>query len=129
MGGTVDATRGGESLKAMRDAVDSLRRGEDFDRDFATARRTVLKSLLAESTDTGSLAERLAVIATYGLSLDYYDQQVKATATVSPAQVRAIMETELDPSHEILGLMADRPTLEKTFREAGIETVRYIEPK
>ncbi|HUH01557.1 MAG TPA: insulinase family protein [Kofleriaceae bacterium] len=129
MGGTVDATRGGESLKAMRDAVDSLRRGENFDRDFATARRTVLKSLLAESTDTRSLAGRLANIATYGLSLDYYDQQVKATAAVSPAQVRAIMETELDPSHEILGLMADRPTLENTFKEAGIETVRYIEPQ
>src|SRR5690606_18010385 len=43
MGGTVDAARAGESLKAMRDKVDSLRRGEDLERTFALARRAVLK--------------------------------------------------------------------------------------
>lgn len=129
MGGTVDAARAGESLKAMRDKIDSLRRGEDFDEDFAIARRMVMKRLLAESTDTGTLAFRLGFIATYGLPLNYFDQQIQFVAAVSPAQVRALMQTELDPNKEIIVNMASREVLEKAFTEAGINTVKYVEPK
>jgi zinc protease len=129
MGGTVDADRAGESLKAMRDAIDSLRRGEDFDKDFAIARRMAMKRLLAESTDTGTLAARLGQIAIYDLPPDYYDQQVKFVAAVSPAQVRGLLESELDPSKEIIVNMATREVLEQAFTEANINSVRYVEPK
>jgi len=129
MGGTVDSARAGESLKAMRDKIDSLRRGEDFDRDFAIARREVLKRLLAEGGNTQDLSQRLAQIAAYNLPPDYYDQQVKFVAAVSEAQVRALIDQELKPENEIVACMHTRETLQKAFAEAGIDDVRYIEPK
>jgi zinc protease len=129
MGGGVDAERAGESLAAMREKIDGLRRGEDFDMDFATARRMVLKRLLAESTDTGSIASRLSTIAAYDLPPDYFDQQVRRVAAVSPDDVKALMAKELKPELEVVGCMADRETLEKAFSEAGLDTVKFIEPQ
>ena len=128
MGGGVDTAKGAESLAAMRDAVDSLRRGDDFDRDFATARRMVLKRLLAESTDTMSLFQRLSNIATYNLQPDFYDQQVRFVAAVSPAQVRDLIKNELPSERETIVIMSTRDVLDKTFAGAGITTVRYVEP-
>ena len=129
MGGRIDSARAGESIKVMRDRIEALRRGDDLDRWFALARRQVLRQLLAESTDTRVMASRLASIAAFGLGPDYYDQLVKYVAAVSPAQVRAIIAVELRPELEVVVGMADRPTLEKAFREAGLARVRYVEPK
>lgn len=126
---SVDAVLAGASLKAMRDKIDGLRKGEDFDRVFALARRKVLKGLLAQSTTTFSLASRLSRIAQFGLDPAYYDNLARYVAAASPAQVRALMATELDPKSEVVVLMNDRATLEKTFTDAGITDVRYVEPK
>jgi zinc protease len=128
MGGSIDTPRAGESLKAMREKVDSLRRGEDFDRDFATARRTVLKRLLGQSTVSGELAERLAMMGRFGLAPDYYDSLVIKVAAASPAQVKSLIARELKPELEVVALKADRASLEKTFADAGIASVRLIEP-
>jgi zinc protease len=127
--GKVDAARAGESLKAMRDKIDSLRKGVDFDRTFALARRAVLRRLLVQSSETGALAARLATIAAYGLGPEHYDSLIKYVAAVSPAQVKALIASELDPKDEVLVCMADRRTLEKAFKEAGLTAVKYVEPK
>src|SRR5262249_22116954 len=73
MGGSVDAPRTGEALKAMRDGLDSLRKGQDFDLTFVRARRKILQSLLGESTMTGELASRLGSITRFGLDPNYYN--------------------------------------------------------
>ena len=127
--GKVDAARAGESLRAMREKIDSLRKGVDFDRTFALARRAVLRRLLVQSSETGALAGRLATIAAFGLGPEHYDSLIKYVAAVSPAQVKALIETELDPKNEVLVCMADRKTLEKAFKEAGLNAVKYVEPK
>jgi zinc protease len=127
MGGSVDATRAGESLAAMRSAIESLRRGETFDLDFVRARRVVLRQLLAESTETLALAGRLASIAAYDLPADHHDTLIRYVAAVSPAQVKALLATELDPQFEIVGGMADRASLTRAFAEAGLSPVRYVE--
>jgi zinc protease len=129
MGGNVDAERAGESLKAMRDRVDALRQGEDFEKTFALARRKVVKDLLNDSSNTGELASRLASIAVFKLAPDYYDSLVKYVAAVSPAQVKALLMAELDPKQEIILCTADRSTLDKAFKEAGLSNARFIEPK
>ena len=127
--GKVDAARAGESLKAMREKIDSLRKGEGFDKTFALARRAVLRRLLVQSSETGALAARLGTIAAFGLGPEHYDSLVKYVAAVSPAQVKALIEAELDPRNEVLVCMADRKTLEKAFKEAGLTSVKYVEPK
>jgi len=112
-----------------RDKIDSLRRGDDLERKVALARRLVLRRLIAESTNTVAMAGRLATIAVFGLGPDYYDSLVKHVAAVSPAQVKALIAEELVPEHEVVVCMADRPTLERAFQEAGIPGVAYDEPK
>jgi zinc protease len=129
MGGGVDAARAGESLKAMREKIEGLRQGENFDADFAQARRAVLKRLLAQSSDPTSLARRLTSIASFGLAPDYSDQQTKLTAAVSPAAVRALIKAELKPEDEIIVCKADRATLTKAFAEAGLDKFDLVEPK
>ncbi|HEU5055875.1 MAG TPA: pitrilysin family protein [Kofleriaceae bacterium] len=129
MGAGVDAARAGESLKAMRAKVESLRQGENFDKTFALARRAVLKRLMADSAQTGALAGKLGGIAVFGLGPDYYDTLAKYVAAASPAQIKALIAAELDPKNEVVVCMADRKTLEKAFKEAGITKVTYEEPK
>jgi predicted Zn-dependent peptidase len=126
MGG-IQSERTGETIKAMRVKVDELRQGIEFDGAFALARRDVLKDLLAESTVSGALAGRLASIAIYGQNPDYYDKLTRYVATLSPAQVKALIATELKPENEVIGLLGDKEALEKAFTEAGIDNVKYVD--
>ena len=127
-GGGVDAERTGESIKAMRDGIDMLRKGEHFDDDFVRARRDVIKRLLGESTVTSELADRLALASEYGLPPTYYNTLLQQVAAVSTAQIHSLIAQELDPSHEIIVVMGDRPHLEKAFADAGLKDVKIIEP-
>ncbi|MBK9035243.1 MAG: insulinase family protein [Myxococcales bacterium] len=128
MGGNVDAPRAGEAIKAMRDGVEMLRTGATFDIDFVRARRALIEDLLAQSTVSSELAQRLATIARFNLKPDYYKQLVKQIAAVSPAQVKLLMGRELDPAGEVVVCQGDRPSLEKAFADAGIDQVKLIEP-
>jgi zinc protease len=128
MGGDVDAPRAGESLAAMRAGVEALRQGESFDVDFVRARRTLIEDLLGQSTVSSEMVSRLGTIAMYGLAPDYYQQLIKQIAAVSPAQVKALIAKELDPRNEVVVCLADRPTLEKAFAEAGLDQVKIVEP-
>jgi zinc protease len=130
LGGAVDTQRLGESLKVMREEIDRLR-GSDpvtFNTDFVKARKQILKSLLGESTETYSLAGKLAQIAEYDLAPTYYDDLVKEVATMTPAKIQALVKKELDPSREVIGIMSDKKALQKAFKEAGIEGAKIIEP-
>ena len=130
MGGAVDAERAGEALKAMRDGLQMLRDGgEQWDIDFVRARRALIQNLLGESTVSRELAARLATIARYGLDADYYNQLLQLIAAVSPAQVKALIKRDLDPSKEIVVTTADEPTLNKAFAEAGIADVKIVQPE
>lgn len=130
MGGSVDAERAGESLKAMRDGLQLLRDGGDqWDIDFVRARRALVQRLLGESTVSAELAARLAQIEAFDLPPDHYNKLLQAIAAASPAQVRALIARELDPAKEIVVLHADKPTLERAFREAGITDFKIVEPE
>lgn len=129
MGGTVDAQRAGESIKAMRDGIQMLRDGGDqWDIDFVRARRTLITNLLGESTVSMSLVTNLWTIDKYGLQSDQYNKLLQTVAAVSTAQVKALIARELDPQKEIVVLLADKATLEKAFTDAGIKDFKIVEP-
>ncbi|MDB4963477.1 MAG: peptidase domain protein [Myxococcales bacterium] len=129
MGGTVDAPRAGESIKAMREGVDMLRKSsEQFDIDFVRARRKLLSSLLGESTVTGELAQRLGFMSTHNLPVTYYNTLLQQIAAVSPAQVHALIAKELDPNNEVIVILGAKPQLDKAFKDAGISDVKLVEP-
>lgn len=129
IGGTVDAERAGESIKAIRDGLDKLRTGETFDVDFVRARRKIISVLLGESTVTAQLAARLGFIAQHGLDADYYNTMLQLVAASSPAQVRTLLQSELDPAHEIIVVQGDKKHLDRAFAEAGIKDVKIVEPE
>jgi zinc protease len=128
VGGTIDAERAGESIKALRASFDMLRQGDHFNEDFVRARRKILSGLLGESTVTVELAGRLGQIARYGLDAHYYNTLLQQVAAVSPAQVHALIKSELDPNTEVIVMLGDRAHLDKTFAEAGIKDVKIVEP-
>jgi len=128
LGGSVDAPRAGESIRAMRDNVDSLRKGVDFDAGFARARRKLIQSLLGESTMSAELASRLGLIARYKLDPNYYNSLLQQVAAVSLAQVKALLARELDPGNEVIVLLGDRAAVTKAFSDAGITDVKLVEP-
>lgn len=128
VGGTIDAERAGESIKALRESIDALRKGEKFDEDFVRARRKIVTSLLGESMVTTELAGRLGIIALYGLDTGYYNTLLQQVAAVSPAQVRALIAQELNPANEVVVMLADKEHLNKTFAEAGLNDVKIVEP-
>ncbi len=129
IGGTIDAERAGESIKALRESFDALRNGDHFDEDFVRARRKIVSEMLASSTVTTEVAQRLGRIALFGLDANYYNTLLQQVAAVSPAQVRALMKSELDPNNEVVVILADKAHLEKTFGDAGIKDVKIVEPE
>jgi zinc protease len=130
LGGTMDAERAGESIKAIRDGLDDLRKGDaGFDVDFVRARRSLISKLLGESTVTAELAARLGFISEYNLDGKYYNTLLQEIAAVSPAQIRALIKTELDPNNEVVVVLGDKAHVEKTFADAGIKDVKIIEPE
>jgi len=130
LGGTMDAERSGESIKALRDGVDDLRKGDaDWDQDFVRARRTLISKMLGESTVTRELAGELGYISEYGLDTGWYNTLLQEIAATSPAQIRALIKTELDPNNEVVVVLGDKAHVEKTFADAGIKDVKIIEPE
>jgi predicted Zn-dependent peptidase len=129
IGGTIDADRGGESIKALRESIDALRKGDHFDEDFVRVRRKLLSGLLTESTVTAELAGRLGQVELYGLDTNFYNTLLQQIAAVSPAQVKALLAHEIDPANEVLVVLGDKAHLDKTFADAGITDVKIIEPE
>ena len=129
IGGTIDAERAGESLKALRASLDGLRQNDkDFDEHFVRARRALISRLMGESTVTSEIAQRLGFIAMYNLKGDYYNTLLQQIAAVSPAQIRALIKSELNPANEIVVALGDKAHLDKTFADAGIKDVKIVEP-
>lgn len=129
LGGTIDAERVGESIKALRESFNALRAGDHFDEDFVRARRKILGKLLGESTVTAELAQRLGFIAQFGLDTNYYNTLLQQVAAASPAQIKALLKTELDPNNEVVVILGDKPHLDKAFKDAGITDVKIVEPE
>jgi zinc protease len=130
VGGTVDAERAGETLKALRASLDSLRKGDDdFDEQFARARRQLVQHLLGVSTVTEELADRLSFIAEFGLNMNYYNTLLQQIAAASPAQIKALLKSEIDPNNEVVVVLGDKAHVDKTFAEAGITDVKIVEPE
>lgn len=95
IGGSVDSARAGEGVAAIRASVQQLRDGKDFDRQFAFARRNVLREMLNAQADSRLLAGQLAQAVRAGQSAEYFTELARRVATLEPDQVRAQLERVL----------------------------------
>jgi len=129
LGGAVDAPRAGEAIRAMRDGIDALRNGTDFDAAFVRARRKVVQELLGESTLSTEIASRLGRIAQFSLDPSYYNTLLQQAAALSTAQVKGLLARELEPKNEVVVALGDRASVAKAFADAGIQDVTLVEPE
>jgi zinc protease len=127
IGGQIDMDRLGVSLRAIQDGIESLRKGEDFDAEFARARRVVLKQQLTSSSTVSEILGDLLTIVTFGLSDSYYDKLAQMIGATSPEQVKSLIEVELAPAHEVLGVMGERAKVDKAFAEAGLGGAKWVD--
>lgn len=129
LGGAVDPQRAGAALRAMREGVQALRDGIDFDVTFARARRKVVERLLGESMVSATLASQLGEIARFGLDPGYYTTLLRHAAVLSTAEVKALLARELDPSTEVVVLLGERAAVTKAFGDAGLADVELVEAR
>jgi predicted Zn-dependent peptidase len=142
LGGGIDADRCGVSLAAMRKGVDSLRvpeveagaqptdeqrqQREDFDASFAKSRRGVLRRLLTDSGTSGEVASRLLFIAVYGLTDGFYDKLTRQVAAATPAQVHALVASELVPQREVIVILGTRAQVDKCLAENNLTMTKWV---
>lgn len=101
IGGALDSAKAGVGSAAIFAAIQSMRDGEDFDRRFAFARRTVLKEMLNAQADSQLLAGRLAEAVRNGRSYDYFQELARQVATLEPKAVKSAIERVLVASRSV----------------------------
>jgi len=122
LSGPADAARAGEALKAMREVIPSLRSGEHFVEDFVRARRGVLHTMVVESTDSATMAQRILNLERHGLPLSFDNELVQRVAKLTPRDVMAAL-ADIKPDAEVVGLLGPKKDVEKAFSVAGITGV------
>ena len=88
VGGSIDSARGPEGLAAIKEAIKGLSGSADFNKEFAFARRSVLRNMLNAQGDPELLAGQLAQAVQNGRSYDYFRDLARKVATLTPAQVK-----------------------------------------
>jgi zinc protease len=125
--GTIDAARGGEALATIRAGIDGIRNQDDqFVREFVLARRAVARRLIADATDSSSLADELTRIAGYSVSPRFFGVLVDLVSRLKPADVAALATRELAAARETMVVIADRPVIEATFKAAGLPPPKFL---
>jgi zinc protease len=128
--GELATDRAGEALKAIRKELESVRvRDAAFLSDFARARKTVLRELLASTGSSSAALGELSFLARYQMAPEFTTWLQTSVAALSPDVVLSLVQDELDPRSEIMGLHGSRDALERAFREAEIVGAEFVEVK
>jgi predicted Zn-dependent peptidase len=93
--GPLDSGRAGEGLAAIHAAIQRLRDGEEFARQFAFARRSVVSDLIDVQSDPQLLASQLAVAVRNGRSYEYFQALTRRVARLTPQDIRAQIDRVL----------------------------------
>ena len=120
IGGSLDSARAGEGLAAIRGAVQALRDGKDFDRQFAFARRNVLRGMLNAQADARLLAGQLAQAVRAGRQAEYFTDLARRVATLEPAAVKAQIERVLREERSVTLIQGPTEGVREVVERNGI---------
>jgi len=122
--GDVDAARSAEGAQAMMEILEDMRRDPEVYRGaFVLGRQKVMESLLGKSETTGSLADRLAFLAEFGLDDSYYDTLGNAVARLTLWELHAFLVQELGVNHQVIGAFGNAAPA-----KAAIDAARAVKP-
>lgn len=126
VGGALDSARAGEAYKAILDSIQHLRDGKDFERQFAFARRNVLRSMINAQADPRLLAGQLAQAARSGRDYEYFQDLARRVANLTPAQVEAQIERVLDPSRSVALIQGPADGVKNVVEVNGIKGQKVL---
>ncbi len=117
--GSVDASRAKQAGRLVQAAIDEIRKGpENYRSEFVLARRKQVNALLASSSDSRAIANRLENIARYDLSDEFYEWLVHRIARLTLDDIQKLVATELAAKQQITGAFG-RPTAVTDFLEGA----------
>ena len=82
------------------------------------ARQKVLESLLVNVTSSAGLADRLAYLARFELSDDYFDMVANAVSQLTLPQLHAFLVTELAADKQVVGAFGNAKPAEAAIDAA-----------
>lgn len=124
--GAVDSAEAGQAYKAILAEVQRLRDGEDFDREFAFARRTVFQNMVNNQGDSESFATQLAAAIRAGQSYDYFQALATSIATLKPAQVKAEIDRVLRDDRSVTLIQGPAAGVENVVKVGGIQGAKQL---
>lgn len=126
--GHVDPGRAGEVLRRMLADLDGLRQGDaELAADFVRARRTALAGALAHPMQSDAVADALESAVTHHAPIDTASLRAGAIARTALADVRAVMDADLQPQRMVV-LLSGRPAdTAAAFAAAGISGYQRVD--
>jgi predicted Zn-dependent peptidase len=126
VGGSLDSTRAGEAHKAILASIQRLRDGDDFAKQFAFARRNVLRQMINAQADPRLLAGQLAQAARAGRSYEYFQELARSVANLKPEQVKAQIDRVLDPSRSVTLVQGPAAGVKNVLDDNGIKGAKVL---
>src|SRR4051812_20820541 len=97
-----------KELRAIRDTVPSD--------ELAKAKRYLQLGMPADFETTGSIANQMLPLITYGIPLDFYNTAVQNIGAVTQADVQRVARQYVDPDKLTLVIVGDRKSIEPGLR-------------
>jgi len=116
--GQVDGRRAAEAAPALLESIERLRRGDDFDRRFARARRVVLHRAIVSRTDAALFSEAVVRALQAGAEVDDVLDAPARVATTTPDEVRAAIAKLLPRERSVSVLHGSAEALERALQAA-----------
>ncbi|MBC8066770.1 MAG: insulinase family protein [Deltaproteobacteria bacterium] len=126
VGGSLDSTRAGEAHKAILASIQRMRDGEDFAKQFAFARRNVLRQMINAQADPRLLAGQLAQAARAGRSYEYFQELARRVANLKPEQVKAQIDRVLVPGRSVTLIQGPAAGIANVVESTGIKGAKVL---
>jgi predicted Zn-dependent peptidase len=89
---------------------------ESYRAEFVLARQKVLESLVIEGTDSATIANRLAVLARFGLPDYFYDKLAADVARLTLSDLHAFLLRELPLENQVFGAFGGAEAVDAAHR-------------
>jgi predicted Zn-dependent peptidase len=124
--GETSVNRAAEVARVLQQILAELRGGPDAYRaEFVHARRKVVESLLAGSSDSAAIAQRLVQMARFDLAADFFDQLVRQIAALRLEDVDRLIRSELAADRQVFGAFGPRGAARAAI-QAAREPVKLV---
>ncbi|MBV1859862.1 MAG: insulinase family protein [Nannocystaceae bacterium] len=126
--GQVDGRRAAEATPALLESIDRLRRGDDFDRRFARARRAVLHRAIVSRSDATLFSQALVHTLQAGGEIDDVLERPAHVATATPQDVRDLVMRVLPQGRSVSLLHGSAKALRAALQAAELGPVEALGP-